>query len=198
MFSVNTTHTSSTLQNNRIGINFSLRIILLCVMSFSAVASPDSNESKRNNWEQRFQPKPINDPDRLTLKQTPAKFQVFIKKLRLAVNKRDAATVNTLISQDFYIDRDFGGIFNPEASPKENFAFCYPLDNSLLLPEYKDSGWHALEKVVSSDLFERVGQAEICSPYCAMSKKPFPHEQLCFDAAKEGNWMISGYIGGGD
>jgi len=155
----------------------------LLIVSGSTIASPSKNKT--------------NDPDRLSLEDAPKGFQGLIQRLRQAVNDKKASVINSALSKDFYIERDFGGVYSPDVSPAENFSYCYQLDNSKMFPEYKDTGWNALEKVLNKPLFERV-DAEICTPYGAREMKPYPHEQLCFVKSNQGEWRISGFVNGGD
>jgi len=138
-----------------------------------------------------------NDPDRISLEDTSKDFQDFIQRLRQAVSDKKASVVNSALSKDFYIQRDFGGVYSPEISSAENFSYCYQLDNSKMFPEYKDTGWNGLEKVLNKPFFERI-DAEICTPYGAREMKPYPHEQLCFAKSDQGKWRISGFVNGGD
>ena len=175
-----------------------LYVCFILMVSLPADAASIKEENETINWGKRFQPKAANDPNRIAYENMPLMFQEFIERLRQAVQEKNIEAINAAISPKFYIARDFGGMFDPQASPAKNFSSCYQLNNSKLFPEYKDSGWRALAKVLSGNVFERVETGEICTPYGAMEKRPFPHEQLCFAAEKKSSWTITGHINGGD
>lgn len=134
----------------------------------------------------------------LTLAKTPAAFQALIKLLRKAAAEKDADTIHGKLAQDYYLTRDFGGVFNPKATPKVNFSWNFQFDNSQLSPEYKDHGWKAFRQRINMQKFERKKDGELCMPHGAMDKKPFPHGQLCFRKNKKSQWLIAGHINGGD
>lgn len=128
---------------------------------------------------------------------TEKSFQQFIASLRTAAQKKDAQAVYALLAPNYYIARDFGGSFDPAASPIQNFSTSFQFDNAKLGAEYKDHGWREFREMIASRIFERKHDGQLCTPHGALDKKPFPHSQLCFRKFSQG-WKIQGHINGGD
>lgn len=133
----------------------------------------------------------------IALHATEESFQQFIASLRVAAQKKNAQAVYVLLAPNYYIARDFGGSFDPAASPIENFSASFQFDNARLREEYKDHGWKEFREMVSGQNFERKRDGQLCTPHGALDKKPFPHSQLCFRKFSKG-WRIQGHINGGD
>jgi len=152
---------------------------------------------KERVLEEQVTPNQKKDSRLLNLGDTTLSFQKFISDFRQAVIDKNIAIIHGALAKDFDIERDFGGVYNSKATPEENFSFCYQLDNSKLLSEYKDTGWAELEIILSGDLFESVG-VEICAPYGARDNKPLPQEQLCFREVENDQWRISRFVSSGD
>lgn len=133
----------------------------------------------------------------LPLHATERQFQDFIASLKAATQKKDSSAVYALLAPDYYISRDFGGSFDPSASPTKNFSANFEFNNDNLRPEYKDHGWVEFRRAISSGNFEKKRDGQLCLPHGALDKKPFPHPQLCFLRFNDG-WKIQGHINGGD
>lgn len=133
----------------------------------------------------------------IALRATEKSFQQFIAILQRAAKKKDSMAVYALLASDYYIDRDFGGSFDPAASPIQNFSASFEFNNANLRAEYKDYGWKEFREMISGRNFEKKRDGQLCTPHGALDKNPFPHSQLCF--RKFGNgWRIQGHINGGD
>ena len=128
---------------------------------------------------------------------TEKSFQQFIVSLQNAARKKKATDVYALIAPNYYIRRDFGGSYDPAASPLHNISASFPFDDSQLRKEFKDHGWKEFQKMVSGRRFEKKRDGQLCTPYGALDKKPFPDSQLCFRKLRDG-WRIQGHINGGD
>ena len=128
---------------------------------------------------------------------TEKSFQQFIASLRTAARERDASAVYALLASDYYIARDFGGLFDPTASPIQNFSASFEFNNANLAAEYKNLGWIEFQEMISGRNFEKKRDGQLCTPHGALDKKPFPHSQLCFRKLN-GRWRIQGHINGGD
>ena len=128
---------------------------------------------------------------------TEKSFQQFIVSLQIAAQKKNAQGVYALVAPNYYIDRDFGGSFDPAASPIQNFSASFQFDNAQLGKEFKDHGWKEFREMVSGRKFEKKRDGQLCTPHGALDKKPFPHSQLCFRKLRVG-WRIQGHINGGD
>lgn len=133
----------------------------------------------------------------IALHATERSFQRFLVSLKTAAKKKDASAVHAFLAQDYYLARDFGGAFDPAASPAENFSWTFQFDNDRLSPEFRDNGWHEFQEAISGMKFEKKRDGQLCVPYGALDTKPFPHSQLCFRKFRDG-WKIQGYINGGD
>lgn len=133
----------------------------------------------------------------IPLRSTDRQFQEFIASVKVAARVKDSAAVYALLAQDYYISRDFGGSFDPAATPVQNFSVHFEFDNARLRPEYRDLGWVEFRRAVSGQTFEQKIDGQLCTPYGALDKKPFPQTQLCFRKHQEG-WKIQGHINGGD
>lgn len=75
--------------------------------------------------------------------------------LRDSARRHEAAPIHAVLAPNYYIARDFGGSFDPSASPLRNFSATYEFDNARLRPEYRDHGWNAFRRVLSGDRFEK-------------------------------------------
>ena len=73
----------------------------------------------------------------ISLGDAPTALQQLIEKLRTALVARDADSIYQSLAANYYIKRDFGGTFDQNASPAENFSWAYQFNNSRLRPEYK-------------------------------------------------------------
>lgn len=133
----------------------------------------------------------------IAFRATDKSFQQFIASLRLAAQKKNAQAVYALLAPNYYIVRDYGGSFDPAASPIQNFSASFQFDNTKLGAEYKDHGWKEFHEMVSGRNFEKKRDGQLCTPYGALDKKPFPHSQLCFRKFTMG-WRIQGHVNGGD
>lgn len=133
----------------------------------------------------------------IAFRATGKSFQQFIASLRVAAQKKNAQAVYALLARNYYIARDFGGSFDPAASPIQNFSASFQFDNAKLGAEYKDHGWKEFQEIVSGQNFEKKRDGQLCTPHGALDKKPFPHSQLCFRKYSDG-WRIQGHINGGD
>lgn len=133
----------------------------------------------------------------IALRATESSFQQFIGSLRVAAQKKDASAVHALLASNYYIARDFGGSFDPTASPIQNFSVSFEFDNAKLSAEYKNHGWKEFRKIISETSFEKKRDGQVCTPHGALDKKPFPYSQLCFRKLSKG-WRIQGHINGGD
>ena len=109
--------------------------------------------------------------------------------LREAIARRDASAVLARIDDDFFIERDFGGIYDPEASARENFSSVYALDNTKLRAEYRDSGWRQLERDLSAPFFAKDGR--VCGPPEVQVDPPYTENDS--DA-----WLDCFYVDGTD
>lgn len=133
----------------------------------------------------------------IPLHATEPEFRQFLASLRAAAKNRDAAAVYSSLASDYYVARDFGGSFDPSASPIRNFSTTFQFDNTQLAAEFKDHGWIEFRRAISGNDFERKHNGQLCMPHGAQDMTPFPHPQLCFRKFKDG-WRIQGYINGGD
>jgi hypothetical protein len=133
----------------------------------------------------------------IAFRATERSFQQFIVSLKAAARKKDALSVYALLASDYYMARDFGGSFDPQASPVKNFSASFEFDNANLRPEYKNAGWIEFRSAISGRNFEKKRDGQLCTPHGALDKKPYPYSQLCFRKFRDG-WKIQGYINGGD
>lgn len=133
----------------------------------------------------------------IPLRTTERQFQEFIASLKYAARKKDATAIYALLAPDYYIHRDYGGSFDPSATPVRNFSASFQFDNDNPDPKYKDYGWTEFRGAISGTNFERKRNGEVCTPHGALDKKPFPDSQLCFRKLRDG-WRIQGYINDGD
>jgi ketosteroid isomerase-like protein len=133
----------------------------------------------------------------IPLHDTEPQFRAFVGSLRTAVRNRDAPAVHALLAPDYYVARDFGGAFDPSATPVRNFATRFELDDARLRPEYRGHGWAELRRAVSGDAVEKKRDGQLCIPHGALDRNPFPHSQLCFRRHPDG-WRIQGHVNGGD
>ena len=133
----------------------------------------------------------------VALRATEKSFQQVIASLRIAAQKKNAQAVYALLAPNYYIARDFGGSFDPTASPIQNFSASFQFDNAELSAEYKDHGWKEFREIISGQSFEKKRDGQLCTPHGALDKEPFPHSQLCFRKLRNG-WRIQGHINGGD
>lgn len=134
----------------------------------------------------------------IPLTKTEPAFQALIALLQRASQSRDAPAVYAHLSSNYYLDRDFGGVFDPNASPVHNFSATFQFDNSRLRPEFKDYGWNKFRNALASTQFELKPDGQLCAPHEALDRKPFPHSQLCFRRSSKGQWQIAGHINAGD
>jgi hypothetical protein len=133
----------------------------------------------------------------IPLHETESQFRDFIASLKVAAQKKNLRAVYAVLAPDYYIARDFGGSFDPSASPTRNFSANFEFNNDNLRSEYKNFGWVEFTRAISGRSFERKRDGQLCTPHGALDKKPFPYPQLCFRKFKDG-WKIQGYINGGD
>jgi hypothetical protein len=133
----------------------------------------------------------------IELSKTEPEFQRFIQSLKKAAMAKNASLIHAKLASDYYIERDFGGSFDPSASPIKNFSANFPFDNAVLAPEYKDHGWRSFRQAISGKALERKKDGQLCIPHGALDTKPFPNSQMCFRKKAEG-WRIQGQINGGD
>lgn len=133
----------------------------------------------------------------IPLQATEKSFQRFIVTLKAAARKKDPLVIYALLASDYYMARDFGGSFDPAASPIKNFSASFEFNNENLSPQFKDHGWSEFRTAIFGRTFEKKRDDQLCTPHGALDKKPFPHSQLCFRKFKDG-WRIQGYINGGD
>lgn len=134
----------------------------------------------------------------LPLAATEPAFQALLASLRKAANARDAQAIHDALARDFYVERDFGGAYDPTASPVQNFRSVFEFDDSKLRPEYKGNGWKELRRALAPNFVERKRDGQLCLPHGAQDRKPAPHAQLCFRRSNATHWKIAGYIHGGD
>ncbi len=129
-------------------------------------------------------------------------FKMFINELLEAINVRDLDKVLNMVSSNFYYSRDFGGRWNNKLSYKDNFIQILNLDNSMLKPEYYDSGWYDLKILLLTSVFdeESIEDNELCSKEVMIELENYTYvkDRICFEVANPGEFLISGYIGGGD
>ena len=133
----------------------------------------------------------------VALTMTEPGFQRFFNSLKNASRTKDASFIYAQLAGDYYIVRDYGGSFDPTASPVKNFSANFQFDNADLAPEYKDHGWLEFRRVISGKAVEKKTDGQLCIPHGALDAKPFPESQLCF-SKKTGRWKIQGHINGGD
>lgn len=133
----------------------------------------------------------------IQLPTTERQFQDFIASLKAAAQKKDASAVYAVLAPDYYVSRDFGGLFDPSAPPIRNFSANFEFNNANLRPEYRDHGWIEFQRAISSKTFEKKGDGQLCAPHGALDNKPFPYSQLFFRKHREG-WKIQSHINGGD
>lgn len=133
----------------------------------------------------------------IAYRATERSFQQFIDSLQAAARRKDAQAVHAVLAPNYYIARDFGGSFDPAASPIQNFSTSFQFDNAELRAEYKDHGWKEFREIISGRSFEKKRDGQICTPHGALDKEPYPDSQLCFRKLSEG-WRIQGHINGGD
>jgi hypothetical protein len=133
----------------------------------------------------------------VSLSSMEPEFQRFLQSLKIASRKRDASFIYLQLASDYYLERDFGGSFDPSASPAKNFSASFPFNNADLAPEYKDRGWREFRRAISGKSLERKNDGQLCVPHGALDAKPYPESQLCF-SKKTGKWKIQGQINGGD
>lgn len=141
---------------------------------------------------------PVLAGDLLLLADAPENFSNLIHEMRTAIDARDPAPIYQALSDEYTIERDFGGGFDPTKSPVENFSYSFPFDASTMSAGYEDWGWNMFSGYVLGDDFEQYAEDQICGPYGAMETDPFPSGQLCFDRDPTGNWRISKHVQGGD
>lgn len=101
---------------------------------------------------------------------TEKSFQQFIVALQTAARKKNAADVYALVAPNYYIRRDFGGSYDPAASPIHNFSASFQFDNSQLRKEFKDHGWKEFREMVSGRRFEKKHDGQLCTPHGALDK----------------------------
>ncbi|VXB25504.1 hypothetical protein [Massilia sp. 9I] len=133
----------------------------------------------------------------ISFSATDKSFQQFIGSLRVAARDKDAQAVYALVAPNYYIARDFGGSFDPAASPIQNFSTSFQFENTKLGVKYKDHGWKEFREMISGRNFERKRDGQLCTPHGALDREPFPCSQLCFRKLSNG-WRIQGHINGGD
>ncbi len=104
-----------------------------------------------------------------------AAFDEVLDRLRRAVENRDAETVLAHVDAGFFIERDFGGIFDADAPAQENFNAAYPLDNTYLAEAYRDLGFRLLHHDLGSR-FMAVDD-RVCGP-----------PAIDFDAPNDDDW----------
>src|SRR4051794_23300294 len=95
------------------------------------------------------------DSPPIPLQETERQFQNFIASLKAAVQKKNSRAVYAVLAPDYYVARDFGGSFDPSASPTRNFSANFELNNDNLRPEYKNFGWIEFKRAISGQRFER-------------------------------------------
>ncbi len=134
----------------------------------------------------------------LSLSSTKPAFQSFLASLRRAAKTKDTKTIYGALAKNFYVKRDFGGGYDPLASPENNFSAIFEFDNTKLRPEYQDHGWMEFRKALAYTKLERKQEGQPCFPHGAQDRKPVPHPQLCFRRTKPAGWRLSGYVHGGD
>lgn len=121
----------------------------------------------------------------------------LVLQLRQSVRQHDANRIHAALAPDFDVTRDFGGVYDPAATPVQNFSAIFEFDNTKLRPEYKDHGWQRLGQALTGNRFEVKRDGLWCLPHGAQDKWPVPHEQMCFRKYASG-WKIQRYIHGGD
>jgi hypothetical protein len=124
-------------------------------------------------------------------------FQRFLEALKKASRSKNASFIYAQLASDYYIDRDYGGSFDPAASPTQNFSASFQFNNYSLSPEFKDHGWREFRRAISGKSLEKKTDGQLCIPHGALETKPFPDSQLCFRKIS-GRWKIQGHIKGGD
>lgn len=134
----------------------------------------------------------------IPLHRTEPSFREFISMLRESARRKNATPIHAVLAPDYYIARDFGGMFDPSAPPVRNFSASFEFDNARLRPEYKDHGWNEFRRALSGNHFEKKSDGQLCAPHSALERKPFPPSQLCFRKDNDGAWRIAGHINGGD
>lgn len=132
----------------------------------------------------------------IPLSGTEPQFQRFMRALKDASRTKDASFIYAQLASDYYIERDYGGSFDPAASPTENFSASYPFNNADLAPEHKDRGWREFRRAISGQALEKK-DGQLCIPHGALDKEPLPDSQLCFRKIA-GSWKIQGQVNGGD
>lgn len=112
----------------------------------------------------------------------------FISRLEELAEKKDLSNLLARVEKQFYISRDFGGMYNPEQSYEQNFINIFSLDDSMLRQEFRGSGWTMLKKLLNERSFQKVN-GDICSPANALPVK---------DNLPDEFWVSWGYVAGED
>ena len=162
----------------------------------------------------------LADSPPVALEAVPQGLQQLVDKLLASVPSRDAESVYRTLAPDFEVKRDFGGGFDPNSSPEENFNnTVFGFDN--VADRYRNSVWRRFERWLTAPIFERKSYGQFCTPHGALhfdrtleGGESSPRflipitvfdrsdflvtPQLCFKSADNGPWEIASFIWGGD
>jgi hypothetical protein len=112
-------------------------------------------------------------------------FSAFLFELRDAVGKRDRAAVRSLIGKSFQIARDFGGMYDPKKTARQNFDVLFP-------------DWSALDELMRASTFGPAGYIgkSVCgpAPLNAQSEKRIKKAAKQFGDDAGDTWIDWAYV----
>lgn len=161
----------------------------------------------------------LADSPPVAIEAVPEGLRQLIDELLAAAATRDAEAVYRSLAADFEVKRDFGGGFDWNNSPEENFNNT-PFGFDTVSDRYRNSVWRRFERWLTAPGFERKAYGHFCTPHGALhfdrtleGGESSPRflipitiydrsdflvtPQLCF-SADNGAWEIAGFIWGGD
>lgn len=114
--------------------------------------------------------------------------RAFISDLKEFTAEKDLTAISRNVSEDFYLSRDFGGVFDPAKSGSDNFIEILSLDDSKLAQDYVGSGWKMLESLLQNESYQMV-EGDVCAPANAEPVKQTLPDEF---------WLSWSYVNGSD
>jgi len=93
---------------------------------------------------------PVTPPANIVTDPSLAAFRAKLGEIGKA---HDIKSLKSQVATTFFWERDFGGGYQPKATPLQNLIAALSLDDAKLDKEYQGSGWRRLERIVASSTF---------------------------------------------
>lgn len=134
----------------------------------------------------------------VALINTDKQFIETVATLKKSVAIKDPFPILRLVASDFTIERDFGGLYNPDENAVVNFLIVFPLDELNVTEAYQGGGWKQLKNILQSKIVIERNKTNRCLPNGRYRNDIVLDEMLCFTQAESGIWKVSSFVNAGD